>query len=67
MDYWVVYKRGSFSAKERYPNSEDALNRCLDLLKDARFLKVVAVGDCDDLENCKNWFELRPIKRPVEG
>ena len=67
MDYWVIYQRGSFSAKERYPNSEEALNRCLDLLKDTQFLRIVTVGDRDQFENYKNWLELRAIERPVIG
>ena len=46
---------------------EEALNRCLDLLKDTQFLRIVTVGDRDQFENYKNWLELRAIERPVIG
>jgi hypothetical protein len=62
MDYWVVYQRGSFFAKERYRTSEEALNRCLDLLKDTQFLKIIAAEDREGSEIYDKWFELRAIK-----
>ena len=41
MNYWVAYKRGSFSIKEKYTCGDRARSRCADLHSKAQSVRIV--------------------------
>ena len=58
--YWVAYVRGSFYARERYMSSAQAVNRCLDLLGEARLISIVPCEE--DAQTFPSYcIELPPV------
>lgn len=65
MIWWVTYRRGSFSLKERYASARQAHERCGRLFIHAQHLRIVPA---DDIEGCAALaccFELPPVCEPA--
>jgi hypothetical protein len=62
--WWVAYQRGSFNLKESYTSIQRAHERCLLLLAQAQYLRVISGDDIDGLASVAHCFELPPPKRP---
>ena len=62
MNYWVAYKRGSFSVKEKYPCADRARNRCADLHSKAQSIRIV-VAEQHNYPVLPHCLELPPVDR----
>jgi hypothetical protein len=60
--WWVVYRRGSFSLKERYLSAQHAHERCGGLLTCARQLQIVSDDDIEGRAALRHCLELPPIR-----
>jgi hypothetical protein len=58
MIWWVAYQRGSFNLKESYPCIQRAQERCVRLLTDVQYLRVIAGDDVDGLASVAHCLEL---------
>ena len=58
MVWWVAYQRGSFLLKERYSCIHSAHARCMHLLADAQYLRIVPGDDIDGVASLINVLEL---------
>ena len=61
MIWWVAYRRGSFSLKERYLSSGHAMERCGCLFTQAQYLRVVSDDDIEGCATLASCFELPPV------
>jgi len=59
--WWVAYRRGSFSLKERYESDTRAQQRCSHLFTHAQHLRVIPDADTDGCAAIGHCFELPPI------
>ena len=60
MVWWVAYRRGSFSLKERYANAQHAHERCGGLFTHAQHLRIIAGDDIEGVAALTCHFELPP-------
>ncbi len=65
MIWWVVYRRGSFSLKERYLSAQHAHERCGGLFTHAQNLQIVPDDDSEGRAALLHCFELPAIPLPA--
>lgn len=65
MIWWVAYRRGSFSLKERYLSAQHARERCGGLFTHAQFLRIVPADDVEGCAMLAGCFELPPVSEPA--
>ena len=62
MNYWVAYKRGSFSIKEKYICADRAHNRCTDLHTKAQSIRII-IAEKHDQPVLPHCLELPAVDR----
>lgn len=62
MNYWVAYRRGSFSLKEKYICPDSARSRCQDLHAKAQSIRIV-IADHYNHPGLSHCLELPAVDR----